>query len=1478
MTWDLSNGTLVVPEVADWVTASLIPLLEGNVAHRTPESSLALLRNRLAHGGGVTRTVAQGLLDIWREPLAKAVASLSWLAEISFVAHHHDGLWRRLHGPNAQGSEWSPVGLSDALNKVCRAGNEIVLVRGSALLPISPLGLFGIPRHSDPDMRVVVNPVAQIYVRRGPVRPQYTPVGSEELCQCEGDESAWDDFRRALGLEKVEAAAVAKGFQVRGFEQEIYRDAGKLVGRANEIARALAELESAKKGVLWLTGPAGIGKSYLVAAVAASRLDTAPEDTLILVWRFRAGDDRCSRRSFLRFVIERLQNWGGLEALAELDDNANEPDRTVPLIEQFRELAGRIPPGRRVEVIVDGLDEIAEKDDRFALEVPLRLRSPGLVWFCAGRPERGLPEVFAPDRARYVFPEDEFPNGLPQMGAPDIRTMLLEKIGPLRKRLLAGDRDAGDAVVNPFVDRVAEYAHGLPLYVAYVIGDILQGELRTLAADEALRLPPSLERYHERLLKRCEVGSLQQVLTPLVATLAISREALSPEALQSLLVRRTLVTTSDAGRRLVHSGLAALASMLRRALTSDGSDGFTLYHHSLRQHIETSETTREAVETARKAMADATLDWEVMAGTGAAKYVARHGIGHLVADGRRPEALGLLTRFDYLITRVRVLPEREGVRGVGQDWELLKGEGQLPHEVRIWEEFWRTHEHLLLSGDEHWPTTRILLQLALDHADTSPLSVAAETWFEPQLQHQVMLRHSSEDRPSRPPSDPCLFTLRGHAVPVRCCAVSANGAVAISGGGSSDDPSDTELLLWDLQRRAAIAPLAGHSGTIEGVAIDLEGRTAVSASRDRTVRVWRTSSHECLSVLDGHSGEVLTVQLAGDGSEAISGGADGRLVLWDVRQAGVKTILGDALGRIAAVSCDGTWRRAASGGDDGVVRFWDLQAGLLEGAGNEAHSFPITALTLSVDGSTAVSGDAGGFVRYWDAGTRTVLGTRQAFQDSVGALAITRDNQLTLIGRAQGASGREVRDSSIELWKLLAARRSAALPGHMLDVFDICLSADEQTAVTCSSDAEVRVWNLLAIREHREDVAGRCTYALAATVGGHMVTSGSEDSVVRIWDMKSRACLFELAGHPDRVLDVAYVGDQRVAVSGSEDGSIRMWDTHYGRPLASWQGHETLVDSVCPSPDGSILISAPAAPGWQASGVKDTQVRIWSLIEGRPVGVIEVAGENLTNRYVRLSPDGRLVVTALDDTTLALWRTEGGDPVRVFENPESPFLGWDITPNGRSLVAGHEDGTVAEWDLRSGMRTREFRQSPGAEWARGISVTPDSRLLFVGYYDPCVRVFNFRTGECVATAYVSGWVLGLRALGMSQRCAAALVNRAVTVLDLHGGPDRDIPTVTAARLWRLNLDGQTTRGVEDLTGSWDERFTCGCPWCGNRFELDSLTVDAVGMASRGLPPGRSPCLELADRAWQDPRLESTCSLCGERIRFNPFLVTPVEAV
>ena len=779
----------LAPEMTSWVQQTILPLLDGGRDRSTEHNSLLKLRNFLAHGGGLSQALATRLIADWREPFEQAIARIAWLGELTLVVQGPHG-YGCLRGPTPDATPYTPSNLATVAEALALA-DAVAVVRGDRALPLWPLLLYGPPRNPYDD-HPSVESVPQVYVRQGDIHLQYTPLGAH-VCHSESSDAALARFQELFQVDREPSPARPSRFTVRDFRDRIRSLANRLVGRTVELATLRGVLDATPEGVIWVAGTAGIGKSSLLARITQDYLEAPPPRTQVLPFWFDAGDERCQRETFLRFAIEQLQ--AGLR-IAPPDAGQDPPKPLIHLRTLLQQCHNQ-----RIVFILDGLDEITSRDSHFARDVPLSLRLPGVVWLCAGRPEQGLSEQFSPEIAHHPFSE-----GLPPMRESEIREMLLNHLtGELRKRLISQDQERGEQVINPFIDKMAKAAHGLPLYVRYVINDIWAGRYRLLDAGE--RLPPSLNAYHEEHLRRCSVSSLHQVLTPMVALLAVVHEDPTVDILAALLRQRTLVPAGEAGLMLVQEGLNELESMIKRK-REDGQIHYALHHDSLRQHIQDSPHMRQAVETAREFLGDVALQVKPDA---AAHYLYRYGIDHLIEDGmeRHQDALRLLTRFDCLMARFHALQDTPVAADLRTDWQAyLETGGVLDDEARIWEAFFRENEHILRRGDADWPAYKILLQLAIEHADDSPITQQAEAWLaHPGNCDWVWLRNPC--RPEHVPFNPVVQVFEGHADKV-------NGALELSDGRILSWSDDCTLRIWDRDHSGNFVELKGHTHAVTG--------------------------------------------------------------------------------------------------------------------------------------------------------------------------------------------------------------------------------------------------------------------------------------------------------------------------------------------------------------------------------------------------------------------------------------------------------------------------------------------------------------------------------------------------------------------------------------------------------------------------------------------------------------------------------------
>jgi WD40 repeat protein len=207
-----------------------------------------------------------------------------------------------------------------------------------------------------------------------------------------------------------------------------------------------------------------------------------------------------------------------------------------------------------------------------------------------------------------------------------------------------------------------------------------------------------------------------------------------------------------------------------------------------------------------------------------------------------------------------------------------------------------------------------------------------------------------------PPGGPLVRTLEGHTGSVSAVAVTPDGRFAIS---ASDDET---LKVWDIEKGEIVHTLEGHTDRVNAVAVTQDGRFAVSASGDQTLKVWDIEKGEMVRTLEGHTDRVNAVAVTQDGRFAVSASDDGTLKMWDIEKGETVRTLEGHTGSVSAVAVTPDGRFAVSASDDRTLKVWDLQTGKVV-AGFSGDG-PLLTCAISTDGTTIIAGDQLGRVHF----------------------------------------------------------------------------------------------------------------------------------------------------------------------------------------------------------------------------------------------------------------------------------------------------------------------------------------------------------------------------------------------------------------------------------------------------------------------------------------------------------------------------------
>ncbi len=627
--------------------------------------------------------------------------------------------------------------------------------------------------------------------------------------------------------------------------------------------------------------------------------------------------------------------------------------------------------------------------------------------------------------------------------------------------------------------------------------------------------------------------------TRLAATLALAREPLSADALHAL---------------------AVAGGWAPEDATLDDVDGYLAAEPGRSAFRETA-ALRPALEAARATLCAAARDWR-RAAPPLAPYLLRHGVSHLVDAGQADAAVRCLTDFGYLVERLRS-DGASGVRGVGDDWRLLARAGAVQDEAATWARFWRAHAHLLARGDAAWPAHKILVQLAWEHADRSPVTRAAERWLAAGGCDWTWLRLRPDLRPSRLAANARERTLEGHDGAVTALVFAGDGRRAVS---ASDDGT---VRVWDLETGACERVLTGHRGSVHAVAVAGDGRRAVSAGDDRTLRVWDLESGACAPPLTGHDRCVTSVAISADGARAASAGEDDMLRVWDLDGAACRRVVPLDHGWIPSVALSGDGRLAVVVDEmSRDARVWDLAT--------EAPPLPLAGhrdgvAAVAVGGARAVTGGRDGTLRVWDLASRRC---REVLE--VGAwiedVAISADGRCVVA--ADWNQRLHVWTVAGSAWRRLVRGSTArAFAEHPRGIRAVAVSADGARAVSGGEEGRLYLWDLTVPTGEPRRGAGFGRVTQLALDASRTRVAAPAGGTLSVWDLATGSCVRELPCGAESTA-VAWMPDDRRLLSGHDDGRVRIWSASTGECAWSAPSPMKSIHAVAPHPDGRRVAAA----------------------------------------------------------------------------------------------------------------------------------------------------------------------------------------------------------------------------------------------------------------------------------------------------------------
>jgi periodic tryptophan protein 2 len=230
----------------------------------------------------------------------------------------------------------------------------------------------------------------------------------------------------------------------------------------------------------------------------------------------------------------------------------------------------------------------------------------------------------------------------------------------------------------------------------------------------------------------------------------------------------------------------------------------------------------------------------------------------------------------------------------------------------------------------------------------------------------------------------------------------------------------------------------------------------------------------------------------------------------------------------------------------------------------------INSLSINKDGLWLAFGSRKlGQLVVWEWKSETYVHKQQGHSFDISAIAYSPDGSLIASGSNEG---------KIKLWDTNNAACVITFSEHISKVSDIKFVPNKNNVmVSCSYDGTVRAYDLIKYRNFRiMTTPTPCQLnCIAVDFSGEIICAGGMDPYsIYVWSLKSGDLIDVLKGHTAPISSIAFSQTKDLLVSGSWDKSIKLWELYAKKSQFETYLNTSEVVSLDLSPDDKEIAVA----------------------------------------------------------------------------------------------------------------------------------------------------------------------------------------------------------------------------------------------------------------------------------------------------------------
>ncbi|GCB75454.1 U3 small nucleolar RNA-associated protein 15 homolog [Scyliorhinus torazame] len=231
---------------------------------------------------------------------------------------------------------------------------------------------------------------------------------------------------------------------------------------------------------------------------------------------------------------------------------------------------------------------------------------------------------------------------------------------------------------------------------------------------------------------------------------------------------------------------------------------------------------------------------------------------------------------------------------------------------------------------------------------------------------------------------------------------------------------------------------------------------------------------------------------------------------------------------------------------------------------------------------------------------------------------------------------------------------------------------------------------------------------------GKLLVAGSEDGIVRLFDVDGRAALRQYSGHTKAVQVTAFTSDDYRLISGSDDYSVRLWDISTSTELLCFKEHTDYIRCGCTSNLNADLF---------VTGSYDHTVKVFDARIDKSVITME-HGQPVES--VLMFPSGGLLVSA-GGRYVKVWdMLKGGQLLASLRNHHKTVTCLCLSKSGQRLLSASLDRHVKIYS------TSTYKVVHSLDYAAAIlslALAPEDEAIVVGMTNSVLNIQHRKCNE-----------------------------------------------------------------------------------------------------------------------------------------------------